>query len=96
MDSFENNIANFNKEIRSVGTALRECGEDPGNLFLQLFVTYADCSLDNDPFTHYIEKLQNKYNDGTLSLESKYLMDKAEVRYNNLKDKLNFKGNCKE
>ena len=36
--------------------------------------------------------LENKYNDGTLKLESKDLMDKSKVKYNELKDKLKFKG----
>ena len=39
--------------------------------------------------------LENQHSDGTLNLESKDFMDKAEVKYNNIKDKIKFKGNSK-
>ena len=58
MDQFGNNINYFNKDILSVGTTLRARGQDPGNLLLQLFATYADCSSDHGPFTQYIEMLE--------------------------------------
>ena len=81
MASFVKNISDFNKDIRFVGNDLHTRGEDPENLLLQLFETYADYSLDNGPFTPYIEMLENKYNNGTLNLESKDFMDKTEVKY---------------
>ena len=61
----------------------------------QLFATYDDCSSDNGPFTCYIEILENQYNNGKIKLESKDLMYKLEVTYNDLKDKIKFKGNSK-
>ena len=93
--SFRNKIANFNKQIRSIGTALRAHGEDPCDLLPQLFAAYADFSSDNGPFTGYIDILENQYNYGTLSLESKYLIDREKVKYNDIKDKLKFKGKSK-
>ena len=95
MVSLGNNISNFNKEIRYVGIALRARGEDPGNLLPQLFATYADCGSHNGPFTHYIKILENQYNDGTLKLESKYIINKSDVKYNYFKDKVKLKGNYK-
>ena len=92
MASFGNNIYGFNKEIWYIGTELCARGEDPGNLLPQLFKTYYDCSTDNGPFTCYIEILENQYNDGTLNLEYKDIMDNSEVEYNNLKDKIYFNG----
>ena len=89
-EPFGNNIYDFNKYIRSIGTDICEYGEDPGNLLLKIFATC--CSINNGPFKRYIEMLENKYNDGTLKLESKDLMDKSKVKYNELKDKLKFKG----
>ena len=59
MASFGNNIANFNKYIRSIGTDICAYGDDPGNLLPHLFATYAYSSLDHGPFTHYIEVLEN-------------------------------------
>ena len=40
MESFGNNIVNFNKEIRYIKTALLACVEDPGNLLPHLFTAY--------------------------------------------------------
>ena len=37
--------------------------------------------------------LENQYNDGTLKLEFKDITNKVEIKYNELKDKTNFKGN---
>ena len=82
MASFVINISDFNKDIRFFGNDLHTRGEDPENLLPQLFETYADCSLDNGPFTRYIEMLEDKYNNGTLNLESKDLKDKIELKYN--------------
>ena len=93
MASFGNNISKINKQIFSVGTAICAKKEETGKLLMQLFATYADCSQDNEPFTHYIEILENKYNDGTLNLLSKDLMYKEEVQYNKIKDKHKFKVN---
>ena len=95
MASFGNNIANFNKDTHSIGTDLLAHREDPGNLLPHLFATYYNCSLDNGPFKHYIEILENLYNCGTINLESKYLIDNAEVKYNNLKDNLKLKRSSK-
>ena len=39
--------------------------------------------------------LVNQYNNGTLNLESKDLMDESEVKYRYLKDKINFNVNYK-
>ena len=39
--------------------------------------------------------LENQYINGTLNLEYKDLMEKAEVKYNDLNDKVNFKGKYK-
>ena len=60
MMSLGNKIANFNKEICSLGTSLRARGEDMGNFLPQIFATYADCSLDHGPFIHYIRILDNQ------------------------------------
>ena len=95
MLSFGNNISNFIKEIRSVETDIHARGEDPGNLFLKLFTTYDDCSSDNGPFTCYIFMLENQYNNTTLKFYSKDFMYEAEVKSNEIKDELNFKGNSK-
>ena len=95
MESFGNNITYFNKEIRCVENALCAHEEDLGKLLTQIFTTYADCSQDNGPFIHYIEMPENQYNYRTLKWEYKDLMDKAEVKYNDLKDTLKFKGNSK-
>ena len=38
---------------------------------------------------------ENQYNDGTLNLESKDLTDKSEIKYNELRDKIKFKGNSR-
>ena len=62
---------------------------------MQLIATYSDCSSDNGQFPGYIEFLENQYNNGTIHLESKYLMDKEILKYNELKDKLKLKGNSK-
>ena len=65
MASFGNSIANLNKDIRYLGTAICARGEETGKLSPQFFATYADCSLDNGPFTRYIdmmEKLVQKWN----------------------------------
>ena len=85
----------FNKEICSVGNDIHTHGEELGNLLTQLFKEYTYFNFYNGPFTRYIEMLENKYNGGTLNIESKDLMDKAEVKYNDLKDTLKFKGNSK-
>ena len=37
--------------------------------------------------------LENQYNDGKLNLESKDIVDKAEIDYNEIKDKLKLKVN---
>ena len=95
MVSLGNIIADFNKQIWSVGTDIFAHEQDPGNLFPQLFATYADCSSDNGPFTKYIEILDNQYNNGTHKLESKDINQKAKVEYNKLKDKVKFEGNSK-
>ena len=58
LKSLENNIANFNKEICSFGSALCAYWEDPNNLFTQIFATYAGFSSENEPFTRYIEILE--------------------------------------
>ena len=76
MASFGNNIADFNKEIFSFGTVIFARVKEPGNLLLEIFGTYSNCIWDNGSFTCYIEILESQYNDGTLSLESKYFMDK--------------------
>ena len=57
MASFGNNMANVNKEIRSIVTALRARGGSTENLLPHLFAKYDDCSSDHGPFTHYIEML---------------------------------------
>ena len=36
--------------------------------------------------------LKNNYNDGTLNLDSEVIMEKEEVKYNSIKDKVEFKG----
>ena len=77
MVSFGNNIANLNKDIRSIGNAIFACGEDPGNLLLQIFATYPDCSLDNGPFACCIDIMENQYKNGTLNLVSNDLTNKA-------------------
>ena len=76
MESFGNNPPNFNNDIWSIGTDICEHGKDLDNFLSHLFVTYADCSLDNGTFTRYIKMLENKYNDGTLNLEYKDIIDK--------------------
>ena len=76
MASFGNNIANFNKDVCSNGTAICAHKEDQVNILMQLFVTYDDWCLYNGPFTGYVDIMENQYNDGKISLESKYLMDK--------------------
>ena len=38
---------------------------------------------------------ENQYNNGTLNLESKDIMDKVEIKYNEIKDKIKFKGKYK-
>ena len=35
--------------------------------------------------------LDNHNNNGTLNLDPKYIMEKSEVKYNNIKDKVKFK-----
>ena len=95
MASFRNNIDDFNKDICFVGTALFSRGQDLGNLLPQIFATYIYCSLDNVPFTRYIEMLENQYNNGPLNLEPKDLMHKIEVKYNQINDKLKLKGKSK-
>ena len=52
MASLGNKIADFNKDIHSVVTYFRAFGEDPGNLFPQVFTTYDDCS--SDIWTFYV------------------------------------------
>ena len=47
--------------------------------------------MDYGPFTRYLEILENHCNDGTLKLEYKDLMDKKEVNYNSVEDKLKLK-----
>ena len=91
MAQFGNNIDYFNTYILYVGTDICARWDDLGNLLPQLFANYDDCISYNGPFTCYIEMLENHYNDGTLNLEYKDLMYKAEVNYNQLKDKLKFK-----
>ena len=44
------------------------------------FSTHDYCSLDIGPFAQYVEMLENQYNNGTLNLESKDLVDKAEIK----------------
>ena len=39
--------------------------------------------------------MENQYKNGTLNLESKDLMDKEEIKYNELRNKIKFKGNSK-
>ena len=95
MASFGNNIAIFNKETCSIGTDLHAHGYKTGKILLQLFATYDDRSSDNGPFTRYIETLENHYNDGTINLKWKDIMDKEKVKYNKLKDKIKFNGSYK-
>jgi hypothetical protein len=42
------------------------------------------------PFHRYIENLENRHNDGDITLSTKSLMDKAETKYEELKDKAKF------
>ena len=95
MASFGKNIVNFNKEILSVVTDLRAHGYDPFNLLPQLFTTYDYCSPDIGPFKCYIGVLKNMYNYRTLNLESKDIMNKAELKFKDIKDNLKFKGSSK-
>ena len=71
------NISGLNNETRTVGNDLSSCGGGACNLLPHIFTTFSDCSSDNGPFTCYIEMLENQYNDGTINLESKDIMDKA-------------------
>ena len=64
MASFGNKIADFNKYIHSIGTALCAHGENSVNLLLQIFATYTDCSSYNGLFTRYIGMLENQHSMG--------------------------------
>jgi hypothetical protein len=59
----------------------------------QLLVTYMACGTNDTPFYRYIESLENKSNDGDINLTTKVLMDKAETKYEELKDKNKFNAN---
>jgi hypothetical protein len=48
------------------------------------------CGTSDTPFYRYIENLDNRNNDGDIILTTKMLMDKAEVKYEEIKDKNKF------
>jgi hypothetical protein len=93
MASHNNNITAFNAEINEIIQKLQSRGKggaDDLDLLSQLFVTYMSCGSSDTPFYRYIESLENKYIDGDITLTTKVLMDKAELKYEELKDKMKF------
>jgi hypothetical protein len=73
------------QKLQSRGKAAEDLDLTP-----QLLVTYMACGTNETPFYRYIESLENKNNDGDIDLTTKLLMDKAETKYEELKDKNKF------
>jgi hypothetical protein len=92
MATHNNNITEFNAEINELLQKLQSRGKNADDLDLtpQLLVTYMACGTSDTPFYRYIEGLDNKNNDGDILLTTKMLMDKAEVKYEELLDKTKF------
>lgn len=89
MAAHSNNITAFNAEVNEIIQKLEARGKGGAELDLtpQLFTTYQGCSTSDAPFYRYIETLENAYNDGSTNLTTKTLMEKAEIKYEELKDK---------
>jgi hypothetical protein len=93
MVSHGNNITEFNAEVMETLRKLQSRGKGGSteiDLLPQLFVAYASCGSSDTPFHRYIEHLENRHNDGDITLSTKSLMDKAETKYEELKDKVKF------
>lgn len=93
MASHSNNITVFNAEVNETLQKLQSRGKSGANeldLIPQLFRTYMSCCTSDTPFYRYIEGLENKHNDRDITLTTKMLMDKAETKYEELKDKAKF------
>jgi hypothetical protein len=93
MASHSNNITEFNAEVMETPRKLQSRGKGGSteiDLLPQLFVAYASCYSSETPFHRYIENLEIRHNDGDITLSTKSLMDKAETKYEELKDKVKF------
>jgi hypothetical protein len=92
MATHNNNITAFNTEVNEIMRKLQSRGKSCEDLDLipQLLVTYMACGTNDTPFYRYIESLENKNNDGDIDLTTKGLMEKAETKYEELKDKNKF------
>jgi hypothetical protein len=84
------NIAGFNAEINEIMQKLKSRGVGDLDLLGQLFHVYTACCTNETPFYRYIEGLENRYIDGDISLSTKTLMEKAETKYEELKDRNKF------
>ena len=80
MTKHGNDIKAFNDNVKEIQKKLRSKGEDPSQLMSQLLITYKEVEEDG-PFQRYVEQLENSYSDGTINLDTKSLMDKAEAKY---------------
>jgi hypothetical protein len=96
MASHGNNITEFNAEVMETLRKLQSRGKGGSteiDLLPQLFVAYSSCGSPDTPIHRYIEHLENRHNDGDITLSTKSLMDKAETKYEELKDKVKFTHN---
>jgi hypothetical protein len=89
MAAHSNNITAFNAEVDEIIQKLEARGKGGNDLDLtpQLFTTYLGCATSDAPFYRYIENLENSYNEGSINLTTKTLMEKAETKYEEIKDK---------
>jgi hypothetical protein len=91
-----NIIAEFNYEINEIMEKLQSCSVGALDLLGQLFHVYFACCANETTFYRYIEGLENRYIDGDITLTTKMLMEKAETKYKELKDRNKFEtGNNK-
>jgi hypothetical protein len=96
MATHNNTIAEFKAEINEIMQKLQSRGVGALDLLGQLFHVYTACCTNETPFFRYVEGLGNRYIDGDITRTTKMLMEKAETKYEELKDQNKFEtGNNK-